>query len=69
MVLRDKERRRAGFDLICPLSRPHPAPDAAEAPASSPVAVKCSAETDSPLEGAGFEPLVPASEKALFFEG
>jgi hypothetical protein len=59
MPVREKDPRRAGSPLERPLPRPLPAQTAAEARGSSPAAPQCTTETDSALEGIGFEPSVP----------
>jgi len=63
MPVREKRPRRAGSCPARPFSRPSHTQTAAKLPGFSQTAQRFTAETDSPLEGAGFEPVVPP----LFF--
>ncbi len=59
MPVREKRSRRAGSRPARPLSRPQPHADPAKVRGLSPTAPRFTAETDSALEGAGFEHSVP----------
>lgn len=59
MPVREKRPRSAGSCPARPFSRPSHTQTAAKLPGFSQTAQGFTAETDSPLEGAGFEPSVP----------
>jgi hypothetical protein len=59
MPVREKGRRGPGSQRARPFSRPHASTDRRKSAGSSGTAAECTAQTDSPLEGNGFEPSVP----------
>src|SRR5215831_17707574 len=60
--VREKRPKGACVQPTIPPLVPMPAQTAAKMRGSPPKALECSAETDSALEGAGFEPPVPLGE-------
>ena len=66
MPVREKRPRSAGSCPARPFSRPSHTQTAAKLPGFSQTAQGFTAETDSPLEGAGFEPSVPRERVCAF---
>ena len=63
MPVREKGRRGPGSQRARPFSRPHASTDRRKSGGSSGTAAVGTAQTDSLLEGDGFEPSVPARRK------
>src|SRR5207249_4530159 len=65
MPVREKGPRAAGSWPARPVSRPRSRADWCKPPASHPASAEGTGETDSPLEGGGFELPVPRDRPAL----
>ena len=63
MPFREKRPDERVFRQLVPLSRPVCRADWRKNARLSPTAPEFTAETDSPLEGAGFEPSVPLAKE------
>jgi hypothetical protein len=65
MPFREKGLNERVFSQSVPLSRPAPVQTGAKVRGFSPTGLEFTAETDSLLEGTGFEPSVPLLGKGL----